>query len=812
MKLSHVRVLAVFLALALMILSLRVSAQELPQAEKIIDSNVETPNNLPKLGDIIPLATELTIRLVNLESIMKDWLDASTVENKYDEIQTKIDDIDQQFKRLKDSEDYRKQMSWDLSNQIKQEIKSLEETSRPVKQAIRQLGDFRVEWLAEKKQWNEWQNILIQKRGLDQLESTFKKANITIEKALNLVLPQLDEMFRIQEKGSTIDSELKILTNELAGLIAEERSSALVKEIPPLLSLRFFSQFIDSEFWNEVKNGFYQSSWPSGRFFSQHGWIILLQGLISLFVIIAIYKNQVMLKESKRWHFLGKRIFSTGLLLGYMITVFIYDKQGAPVIFKQAIAIVGLISFSRLLGSLIEVSWKKHFIYGLTIVLVVNAFMEMFSSPLPLFRLYTVATALVAITICFRWAKESARLKESRIYSWSLRLASLFFAVILIAEVWGKAPLPLYLLTSFMRSAVAVLLFMLLMYMIRGGLEWLFHNSPMRLTSSIYSDTSNLIRRVGLFVDIAIWGLVVVPSVFEIWGVYGSFQEALNGLLGLGFNLGEQHISIGLLIIATGFFYSSFLLSWILQNLLLDKFLLSKRAERGVRVSIKRLVHYVLISFGFLLAISSLGFGLTKLTIILSALGVGIGFGLQGVVNNFVSGLILLFERPVRVGDYIELNGNWCEIENIGLRATTVQTFDQANVIIPNADLVANQVTNWTLRNRRARLIIPVGVAYGSDIPLVIETLKASADPHPMVAKDHAPQVLFLSFGESTLDFELRVWVLDVDQRLTTRSELHQEIDRRFREAEIEIAFPQRDFHLRSVDESIKLRSSDAIK
>jgi small-conductance mechanosensitive channel len=225
----------------------------------------------------------------------------------------------------------------------------------------------------------------------------------------------------------------------------------------------------------------------------------------------------------------------------------------------------------------------------------------------------------------------------------------------------------------------------------------------------------------------------------------------------------------------------------------------------GVRVSTKRLIHYVLITLGFLLALSTLGLELTKLTIMLSALGVGIGFGLQGIVNNFVSGLILLFERPVRVGDYIEVTGNWCEIQKIGLRATIVQTFDQADVIIPNADLVSNQVTNWTLRNRRARLIIPVGVAYGSDIPLVIETLKASADPHPMVAKNPAPQVLFLSFGESSLNLELRVWVLDVDHMLTTQSELHQEIDRRFREANIEIAFPQRDLHFRGVDNSLTI-------
>jgi small-conductance mechanosensitive channel len=181
-------------------------------------------------------------------------------------------------------------------------------------------------------------------------------------------------------------------------------------------------------------------------------------------------------------------------------------------------------------------------------------------------------------------------------------------------------------------------------------------------------------------------------------------------------------------------------------------------------------------------------------------------------VNNFVSGLILLFERPVRVGDYIEFGGNWAEIKRIGIRATTVQTFDQADVIIPNADLITNQVTNWTLSNRQVRLVIPVRVAHGSDVTLVTETLMACAKANPKAAKTPAPQVLFLSFGESSLDFELRVWALDADEMMNVISELHHQIDRSFREAQIEIAFPQQDLHVRSMDESIILRPPETTR
>ena len=166
----------------------------------------------------------------------------------------------------------------------------------------------------------------------------------------------------------------------------------------------------------------------------------------------------------------------------------------------------------------------------------------------------------------------------------------------------------------------------------------------------------------------------------------------------------------------------------------------------------------------------------------------------------------MIFDCCVCVCVFIVIEGKWAEIKRIGLRATTVQTFDQADIIVPNADLVTNQVTNWTLSNRRVRVAIPVGVAYGSDVSLVMETLMACAISISKVSKRPEPQVLFLRFGESSLDFELRVWAQHAEERLKVKSELHQKIDQSFREAKIEIAFPQRDLHLRSREESTLLQ------
>ncbi len=229
------------------------------------------------------------------------------------------------------------------------------------------------------------------------------------------------------------------------------------------------------------------------------------------------------------------------------------------------------------------------------------------------------------------------------------------------------------------------------------------------------------------------------------------------------------------------------------------------RVTRGVQESITRLVHYTILVIGLMVFMKLLGFKFADIAIIGGALGVGIGFGLKEIVNNFVSGLILLFERPVKVGDIIVVGQDMGEVTALGLRATTVQTFDNAEIVIPNEELITCSVTNWTLAEKRVRVKIPIGVAYGTDISNVLEILLSCADSNPTVLTQPLPKALFLAFGDSSLNFELRAWISDFNDSLRVRSELNQDIENEFQMAGIEIPFPQRDLHLKSVD-------TDAIK
>lgn len=248
-------------------------------------------------------------------------------------------------------------------------------------------------------------------------------------------------------------------------------------------------------------------------------------------------------------------------------------------------------------------------------------------------------------------------------------------------------------------------------------------------------------------------------------------------------------VSLSLLIYLSGWF----------KRLLINKIFKRYNIEFGVAQSIAILVRYIIVTVGLLVIVQSTGIDLSALGFLLGALGIGIGFGLQSITNNFISGIIILFERPVKVGDRVEVGNVAGNIVRIAARATTIITNDNIAIIVPNSELINNRVVNWSHNNRDVRFNFPVGVAYKEDPEKIKKILIEVANEIEGVIKHPAPDVLFEGFGDSSLNFNLRVWTnLYSDKPKVLQSMLYFAIFEKFKEHQVEIPFPQRDVHIKS--------------
>lgn len=263
-------------------------------------------------------------------------------------------------------------------------------------------------------------------------------------------------------------------------------------------------------------------------------------------------------------------------------------------------------------------------------------------------------------------------------------------------------------------------------------------------------------------------------------------------------NQKEFKVSVLSLLLLVLVIFISVVISRYLRRFLEKRVLVNFHVPAGLQYTLLRIAHYIILTIGLIYGLKlGLAIDLTSLAVILGFLSVGIGFGLQYIASDIVSGFILLFERPVRIGDRLRMDDIEGRVNNISIRTTTVVTNDNITVIIPNSDLVRGRVTNWSYSNK-VRIRLPVGAAYGSDVEKVTKALCEAGGAVEAVLKDPAPIVQFKNFGESSLDFELLVWIDQPHDHVNIRSSLNYEIERLFREYEIEIPFPQRDVHLRS--------------
>jgi small-conductance mechanosensitive channel len=752
----------------------------------------------PSLADFIPWATGLGDRLTLLQTNIGALVDLSATGAKLQALSQEVDGISGRLEKLKAGERYDFAQLAQVKSALRLQGSSLAKVFDPLSAAINQMGMWEKAWGEENARAKEFRTSLPKGAAISTVRPVLNQAQKTIDTALALIAQRLKPMLEVQRKAGELQVRIFSLNIDVDRLIQSVRDNLLHKSDPSMFSSDYYDE-IGPELWQELRRGIGLVSWPEREFFARHGWITFLQCMVALVLAVSIYRHRRFLEQTERWFFLAKHPVAAGLFVS-LATIGPFQER-PPGVWVLLVWVVGCIAVARLAGSLIARPWRRRLLYLLTVLLIVNQVFRVIELPRPLFRIYVLSVALVGFILFFWRARVSVHRGDAPLYAWMLRAGGLLLMIVLVTQLGGYGALSARLLDASLRTVFLILVARMLILLGRGGLEWVLYSSPLKNIPLWRAAADVIAAKAALLLDFVI-GVFVGAIILFSWGAFVNPIAAIQGILSVGITVGTRKITLGLVITAGALLYGALLVSWILQATLDEGPFSRRQLQAGVRISISRLIHYGLVFAGFLLAMVTLGFEFRELAIIAGALGVGIGFGLQAIVNNFVCGLILLFERPIKVGDNIQLGEQWGEVKRIGLRSTIVRTFDNSEIVVPNSDLVSNQVTNWTLSDRKSRITLPVGVAYGSDVTLVMRTLLESVKENPLVLKIPDPVVVFSGFGESSLDFRLLVWITDVDSRLRAQTEILQEIDRRFRELGIEIPFPQRDLHLRTVADS----------
>lgn len=441
-------------------------------------------------------------------------------------------------------------------------------------------------------------------------------------------------------------------------------------------------------------------------------------------------------------------------------------------------------------------------LYMLWLLFLIDSVREIFSSELLIGQIGLIIESLGGIAAGFWLLRRLQSVDAEALPSGRERIvhaaAILWLLVMTLgfaAAAAGYLRLARLMTAGVVGAAMLALALYASLLIIIGSLDIASRLWPLRTLKMVQHKRGMLERR--LYHVLA--GLAVVGWTTRYLDYIGFLQPALSfgkSVLRAKYQRGDFSISLGDVLAFFLTVWGSYLLSAFVRFVLQEDVYPRIRILQGRSYAVSSLLHYMLIALGFLAGMLVLGVNLTKLSVLTGALGVGIGFGLQSVVNNFVSGLILLFERPIQVGDIVELGDLLGKVRRIGIRASTVRTRQGADIIVPNSQLVTEKVTNWTLSDRLRRIDLPVGVSYSSAPKDVIKVLEGVAITHPEIVKEPAPHALFMGYGDSSINFELRAWTDLFDDWPRVRSELATAVFDAVHAAGMSFPFPQREVRL----------------
>ena len=560
--------------------------------------------------------------------------------------------------------------------------------------------------------------------------------------------------------------------------------------------------------WNEQKNSFEQ-------FWKYYSYQFKVHVAITIILIIALFyfKNHV-----KKWS--EDRLdesmdaalsiiyhpISTGLLISLVFSNLFYPESPS---IQEHLEYLKIIPMIIILPRIVPDLRKNFLIVFVTLVLLIRITTLISQFPLVI-RIFYLVVDITAIVTLWPLLKPQSKMKHFRHGFWwdlglfIIKLCFIGFVISIIANIIGNVTMATYLT----KGGINTIFWGVLFYVVTIVFESLI---ALWMKTKIAQGTAMVSKYPDQLVS---YSKKIIRSVFFItWLVetlkefllYDLTVEWLSNTLTHTLEVGTLNISLGGILSFMFAIWIAFMVAKFVRFILQEEVLSHFDLPRGVPGAIGMITRLIIIIFGFFIAFGVAGIDLSNIAIIFGALGVGIGFGLQNIFNNLMSGLILAFERPIQVGDIIQIASLnlMGEVKEIGFRASTIRTFDGAEVVVPNGNFISNEMINWTLSDKLRRQEILVGVEYGSDLKKVMEILDKTVSSNENVRKKPGPMIIFNGFGDSSLNFRVLFWT-PFNVGLSTKSEVGMAIDEALKKEGITIPFPQTDLHVRSLDEDVK--------
>jgi len=685
-----------------------------------------------------------------------------------------------------------------LAKEVKDLSERLTKQATALDDEIRSLRSEESRWSASATELRNQQAALelmdINDKVLRDLSAAIKLAE---DRRARLVTLQQS----VAQQGVFVTGEIENLKREME----VSQRSLLEADSPPLWKVQFGSQSADS-LARLLQRSYASDLKRLKAFITTRRTALTLAGLITLsalflFVWLDLKSGlKTNAPDQTKPDQIFSRPVSLALLVGIVATMPLFHD--APRGARSLLYLIGIVPAIRLLKPRLTPA-RRQILIGSIVSLLVWQLIIFLRVPLWLKR-DLVEIFIVLVVSWFAWLTHKARQeraaqKQGRsLPMLGVYLANGLLVVAFTANLFGYVGLSDLLVQATLASAYrAVALYTIVVI---GSLliSSLLQAEASQRLASVRAGGEVLVRRLS-FVLALLMLLVWIHQTLNLFAIRQDVYEAIGVALNYQFKIGSATLAVSSIVAFILTLVLGYLVATVLRVILGKEILPRLKLSSGLPNAIATITHYVLLVLIFLLALAAAGVELSKFTVLTGALGVGLGFGLQNVVNNFVSGLILLFERPVRIGDLLEIGGVSGAVTKIGFRSSTLHAFDGSDLIIPNATLISQQVVNWTLTGTRRRVVLNIPVAYGNDPAQVRDLLGKTMAAHPEVLRFPVPMVLFHGFGNNALNFEIRFWAPRPEILPELKSDVALNIAAALSEAGINVPIPQ--VHIRPMDQ-----------